>query len=220
MKQLNEFIAFVKKNRVIIYTLIGVALLLQICSTGTNSPVLRDKDTVENNISILKENSISEKPTIPIPEQPKNDFNTLLIMAFLVLAFFVAKRFGLLEKAFPKMVVFRVVHLKNKTNGNLVLKVFLLNKTNKSISFNHPTIEFFKGSKKREFVIKNIGGLNYFPLTLTPGTGHRFTIDTQKFYSTVDNMHNYKLVRMSIPTISGKKYTSIKWPSWLIFRKI
>ncbi|TLX73058.1 hypothetical protein E9993_16490 [Labilibacter sediminis] len=220
MKQLNDFLSFLKKNRLIIYLLLGIALLLQVCSYGAKPPVATGEVAIEDVTSLPSDNSVVQIPENPTPNGNDNDFGTLMLMAIAVLGFFVAKRFGLLEKAFPRVLIFRVIHLKNKTNGNLVIKIFLLNKTDKSISFNNPSIAFFKGSQKREFVIKNIGGLNYFPLTLTPGTGQRFTIDAQKFYTNIDNLDEYKLVQMAISTTSGKTYKSIKWPTWLILRRI
>lgn len=219
MKQLNDFILFLKKNRIIIYTILATVILLQICSYGAKPPTHSGDVTIENKAP-LSENTLIPQDANNTTNHSDNNFRTLMLMALLVLGFFVVKRFGWLEKLFPKIVVFRVVHFKNKSNGNLVLKIFLLNKTNNSISFNNPSIEFFKGSQKREFVIKNIGGLNYFPLTLTPGTGQRFTIDAQKFYANVNELNDYKLIRMVITTTSGKTYKSIKWPTWLNFRKI
>lgn len=220
MKQLNDFIFFLKKNRIIIYTILAMAILLQVCSYGAKPPAHTGDLNIENTVPLSENTLIPPDVNSNTPNHSDNNFRTLMLMALLVLGFFVVKRFGWLEKLFPKIVVFRVVHLKNKSNGNLALKIFLLNKTNNSISFNNPSIEFFKGSKKREFVIKNIGGLNYFPLTLTPGTGQRFTIDAQKFYANAKELDEYKLIRMAITTTSGKTYKSIKWPSWLNFRKI
>ncbi|GAF05374.1 hypothetical protein [Saccharicrinis fermentans] len=138
----------------------------------------------------------------------------------MILGFFVAQRYGWLEKLFPKVVIFKVDYAKQKATGHLVLKVLLINRTRESISFNNPTLAFFNGNQKREFIIKNIGGQNYFPITLTPGTGHKFNIDAQKFYSSIADLEKYKTIQMIITSTTGRSYKSIKWPVWLTFRRI
>lgn len=220
-RHIADFISFVRKNRIIIYVLLGSALMLQICSKGAQTPVR----SVEPQFEEITQNTPGEEvaPNEEVENEqapkPANDMKTLLIMAALILAFFVARRYGWLDKLYPKVVIFKVNHYKSKTNGNLILKVFLINKTNTSISFNNPTLCFFKGSKKREFTIKNIGGQNYFPITLTPGTGHKFNIDAQKFYDKVDGLTKYRTLRMEINSTTGTNYKSMKWPAWLTLKK-
>ncbi|MGQ1785195.1 MULTISPECIES: hypothetical protein [unclassified Saccharicrinis] len=220
-KQLKDFIAFVHKNRVVIYVLLGTVFMLQICSRGALPPERTSAPQVQEITPSAQEQGIpQEAPPEEQPRQPQTDFTHLLLMAAVILGFFVAKRYGWLDKLFPRVVIFKVDHYKQKNTGNLILKVFLINKTNTSISFNNPTLAFFKGKKKREFVIKNIGGQNYFPITLTPGTGHKFNIDAQKFYSKVEGLEQYKTLRMEITNTTGTSYKSMKWPVWLTFRKM
>ncbi len=220
-KQVADFVAFLKKNRVIIYVLLGMALMMQICSKGALPPI-RTSEPQYQDITPQTEQSMIPQESTPAdhPETPQTDFTTLLLMAFFILAFFVAKRYGWLDKIFPKVVIFKVDHYKQKGTGNLILKVFLINKTKHSISFNNPNLIFFKGNKKREFIIKNIGGKNHFPVTLTPGTGHKFNIDAQKFYTNVEGLKSYKTLRMEISSTTGSSYKSMKWPAWLTFRSI
>ncbi len=219
-KQIKDFWGFVKKNRVIIYTLLGVALLMQICSRGALPPVRSSEPQVKEITPEVNDNSVPETNNKNTDKSKRNDFTHILLMVGLILAFFVAKRYGWLDKLFPKIVIFKVEYYKQKSTGNLLLKVFLINKTKTSISFNNPMLIFYNGSKKREFVIKNIGGQSYFPITLTPNTGNRFTIDAQKFYNNVQGLDDYKTIRMVITDNIGKSYKSIKWPTWLTFRKI
>ncbi len=220
-RHIADLVSFIKANRLIIYVLLGSALMLQICSKGAQQPT-RSADSQYEEITqpdSEEAEAPSENTEMDQAPKPANDMNTLLLMAALILAFFVAKRYGWLDKLYPKVVIFKVNHHKSKTNGNLILKVFLINKTNTSISFNNPTLCFFKGSNKREFIIKNIGGQNYFPITLAPGTGHKFNIDTQKFYDSVEGLTKYKTLRMEINSTTGTKYKSAKWPAWLTFKK-
>ena len=219
-KQIKDFWGFVKKNRVIIYTLLGVALLMQICSKGALPPVRSSEPQVKEITPDVNDNSIPKPDNQNTNRQDRNDFTHILLMVGLILAFFVAKRYGWLDKLFPKIVIFKVEYYRQKSTGNLLLKVFLINKTKTSISFNNPMLIFYNGSKKREFVIKNIGGQSYFPITLTPNTGNRFTIDAQKFYNNVQGLDDYKTIRMVITDNVGKSYKSIKWPTLLTFRKI
>ncbi|SMO69977.1 hypothetical protein SAMN06265379_105121 [Saccharicrinis carchari] len=217
-----SFLSFIKKNRIIIYVLLGTALMLQICSKGAQqairSPEPQYKEITQpapQDELLPHENSETEKPP-----GPANNLNSLLIMTAILLALFVARRYGWLDKMLPKVVIFKVNHYKNKTTGHLILRVFLINRTSTSITFNNPTLCFFKGNKKRAFIIKNIGGQNYFPITLTPGTGHKFNIDAQKFYDNVEGLTKYKTLRMEINSTTGTTYKSIKWPSWLTFKRI
>jgi len=220
-KQISEFVAFLKKNRIIIYALLGITLMMQICSKGalppvrTTEPQFKEITSDNDPTAISQENAPEE-----MDRQPQTDFTSLLLMALVILAFFVAKRYGWLDKLFPKVVIFKVDYFKQKQTGNLILKVFLINKTNQTISFNNPQLIFYKGNNKRAFVIKNIGGQNYFPITLTPGTGHKFNIDAQKFYTNVEGLKQYKTIRMEINSTTGKSYKSMKWPTWLTFRTL
>ncbi len=221
-RHIADFISFIKANRIIIYVLLGSAFMLQVCSKGAQTPVRYLEPQFEEITQPAPEEVDVPNEDVEINQAPNpaNDMNTLLIMAVLILAFFVAKRYGWLDKLYPKVVIFKVNHYKSKTKGNLILKVFLINKTNTSISFNNPTLCFYKGNKKREFTIKNIGGQNYFPITLTPGTGHKFNIDAQNFYDKVDGLTEYKTLRMEINSTTGTNYKSMKWPAWLTFKKI
>ncbi len=213
----KDFLAFVKKNRMIIYAILGVTLLLQVCSRNM---LPTDKSTVPQPSEITtQEPGIIENFQEPEP-QPANDYSTIMLMVGAVLLFFVAKKYGWIDKLFPKVVIFKVDYFKQKQNNNLVLRAFIINKTALSISFNNPTLTFYNGNQKRSFVIKNIGGQNYFPITLTPGTGHKFTIDAQKFYDNVEGLNSYKTLRMEVASTSGKTYKSMKWPVWLTFRKL
>ncbi len=217
MKQLNEFLAFLKKNRVILYVILGLALTMQICSRGALPPETKDTRTIENNTPDITQTPLSQTPANTEHPTPKKNYNSLLIMAIIVLTFVLAKRYGYLKKIIPQVVVFRVKHYKQKSNGRLAIKILLINHTRKDISFMPPSILFFKGKEKREFTIKNIGGYNYFPLTLMPGTGQKLTIDVQKFYDQVDGLEQYRTICMKICSTSGKTYQSIKWPVYLTF---
>lgn len=218
MKQIHQSLAFLKKNRIIIYTLLGIALMMQICSRGALPPIHSETPISENIETIDITKPLSGDTTQD--EEPRTDFTTLLIMTIAALGFFVAKRYGWLNKLYPQVVVFRVQHFKQKSTGNLILKIVLINHTKRDISFLTPTIVFFKGKKNRAFNIKNIGGQNYFPLTLMPGTGQKFTIDAQKFYAQVEGLNQYKTICMKISSITGKTYQSTKWPVALTFRKL
>ncbi|WP_066632052.1 hypothetical protein [Labilibacter marinus] len=218
-KKVSDFLAFVKKNRLVIYVLVGTALMMQICSKGALPP---DRTTAPQtqDVTILEEPEPSTQEPEQVPRAPKTDYTSLLIMTVAILSFFVAKRYGWLDKLFPKIVIFKVDYFRQKSTGNLIVKVFLINKTKSSISFNNPKLAFYKGSKKREFIIKNIGGENYFPITLTPGTGHKFNIDAQKFYNNVEGLDTYKSIQMEVTSTTGKSYKSMKWPTWLTFRRM
>lgn len=218
MQQLQGFLDFLKKNRIIIYVMLGLAFTMQVCSIANPGPEQGDAVYSDNSVSQYSEQSIQQPETGDKPQT--FNYNSMWVMLFVTLIFYVAKRKGWLQKIMPQVVIFRVGHYKVKSNGNLALRVFIINQTKRDITFNAPSIQFYKGSSKREFAIKNIGGHNYFPLTLMPGTGHKFTIDAQKFYNNVDGLNDYKTIAMQICTNTGKCYKSIKWPASLAFRKL
>ncbi|MCW3788720.1 hypothetical protein [Plebeiibacterium sediminum] len=218
MQQLKGFLDLLKKNRIIIYVMLGLALTMQVCSIANPGPEKVEEGYSENAVSQYSEQPLQQPE---VGEKPQTfNFNSLWLMLVVTLVFYVAKRKGWLDKIMPQLVIFRVGHYKVKSNGNLALRVFIINQTKRDITFNAPSIQFYKGSSKREFAIKNIGGHNYFPLTLMPGTGHKFTIDAQKFYNNVDGLNDYKTIAMQICTNTGKCYKSIKWPASLAFRKL
>lgn len=220
MKQISNFLAFVKKNRVIIYSMLACMLVLQICSEGSKPPV-NQVEEVQEVISLNEGGeSVEQGERVEQPPSRSQDYTNILLMTILVLSFFVAKRYGWLEKIFPSIVVFQVNHFKQKSTGNHVLKIAVINKTSKDVSLMQPTIVFYKGNKSREFAIKNIGGLNYFPLTLLPNTGQKFTIDAEKFYNNVEGLKEFKTIQVKMCSTGGKCYKSMKWPKGLTFRKL
>ncbi|MCW3806725.1 hypothetical protein [Plebeiibacterium marinum] len=218
-RQLNNFLDFFKKNRIIIYVMLGLALMMQVCSRGAG---IQESMPEAPQSEVVSPQTSDYPSQAPSDEAPSGDggFVSMLLVTIIVLGFFVAKRYGYLDKLLPKIVIFRVGYYRLKSNGNLALKVYIINQTQRDITFNAPTILFFKGKDKREFAIKNIGGQNYFPITLMPGTGHKFTIDAQKFYNNVDGLNDYKTIRMQICSNCGKCYKSMKWPVGLTFKKI
>lgn len=198
--------------------MLGIALSMQVCSISNKSESPEPNAISENTVSEYSE-ELMQQPADG--EQPQSfNINSLWVILFLTLLFYVAKRKGWLQKIMPQVVIFRVGHYKVKSNGNLALRVFVINQTQRDITFNAPSIQFYNGNAKREFAIKNIGGQNYFPLTLMPGTGHKFTIDAQKFYNNVEGLNDYKTISMQICSNTGKCYRSMKWPASLTFRKI
>ncbi len=224
MKQIQDFLAFVKKNKYFLFIILGIIILLQVLSLGSRPSVTQNTDPrTEKQMNQTEwsfEQPENRDVTPPVQNTNKNDFTSIIILAILVLVFVLAKKYGYLEKLFPSIFIFRTTYFKQKSTGNLVVKVWLINKTKSDISLNNPTVSFFKGSKKREFTIKNIGGQNYFPLTLMPNTGHKFVIDIQKFYNNIDDLKEYKNIQMKICATSGKCYKSTKWPASLTFRTI
>ncbi|MDB4334746.1 hypothetical protein OAA06_00145 [bacterium] len=222
MKNINDLLEFLKKNRLIIYIILGLILILQICSKGSQ-PIINTETITD--IPAIEQPSLPNELSIPPqdesqPENEKPEIPNLWILLIVVLSLFVARRKGWLDKIYPQIFILRVVYYKRKTNGELVLKVFILNRTRKSVTIEAPSLAFFKGKEKRQFVIKNLGGQQLFPLILLPGTGHKFVISAQKFYDNVDGLSQFKTIRMLLPTQNGKTYKSTKWPVVLTWRRM
>ncbi len=220
MQKFKDLLEFLKKNRLIIYVIFGMAIMLQICSKGAETPIKNPSPVTENVHPLIQNPSVDVNNPNLENQNPGTDLQSLLLIAIVVLGFFVAKRYGWIEKLYPKVVIFRVSFYKVRLNGKLALKVVLINHTKRDITFNNPSIQFFKGKDKREFSIKNIGGQNYFPITLLPNTGHKFTIDAQKFYDQVEGLSEHRSIRMVISATDGTSYKSIKWPIALTYKKL
>jgi len=217
MNQLKQIGEFLKKNRTVIYVILGLALMLQICSRGASTP---GTTTTTQGVEEVITDSIQGMEAPTNEPSHSNDINSLMIMIGLVLAFFVAKRYGYLEKLFPKVVIVKLSFAKQRSTGKLIAQVVLINHKKEAINFENPVLIFHKGSKKREFVIKNMGGVNYFPLTLVSGVGHKFNVDIQKFYDNVEGLSQFKNISVSFKTTVGKTHTSMKWPTWMVTKKI
>ncbi len=226
MKQFQEFLALVKKNKYFLLVILGIIILLQILSKGaeptvSHSPESQWEESINQQDELNNQQSDpSETPT----RRRGNDFSSIIILAFFVVAYFLAKKYGYLDKIMdkitPSIFILRTSYFKQKSTNHLVIKVLIINKTKSDVSLNNPTICFYKGKDVREFTIKNIGGQNYFPLTLMPNTGHKFVIDAQKFYDNVQDLKDHKSIQMKICSSSGKCYKSIKWPVSLTFKTI
>ncbi len=224
MKQVQDFLTLVKKNKYFLFIILGLIILLQILSLGARPTVsdrtdLQTEETARQTEWSFEQQQNNETPT-QRQDNHKNNFNSIIILAVVALAFVLAKKYGYIDKLFPSIFILRTSFYKQKSTGHLVIKVLLINKTKSDVSLNNPTICFSKGSKVREFAIKNIGGQNYFPLTLMPNTGHKFVIDAQKFYNNIEDLKKYKTIQMKICSSSGKCYKSSKWPASLTFRTI
>ncbi len=218
-KQVQQLALFLKKNRTIIYIILGTALLMQLLSSNlfeTQSPAPEQISQIESVTS--RSNDLQSQEQSPSTNKP--GMRQFLWMVILVLLFFVAKRRGWLEKLFPRIVLVRLSLAKQKSTGHLVAKVLLINHKKEAISFESPTVNFHKGKDTRSFVIKNIGGVNYFPIALASGTGHKFNIDLDKFYNNVEGLKEYKRISVHFGTTSGKEYRTGKKFVWMVFKHI
>ncbi|NPA36226.1 MAG: hypothetical protein GXO47_05200 [Chlorobi bacterium] len=218
MKNLIEQIKlFYLKNRIFIISILFFILMMQVCNNGT----------VNNNSTSLK----NEQPRKSVSTQPrnmspidsviyktinKNDRNEtgnsfmleFLLMTGLVFAFYLLQKRGLLEKILPQKVSVRSKLIKKKETGETLLTIEIINKTKDSITFEPPVLTFKRFSKTRSFKIKGNDGVSLFPLTLTPGTSHKLTINIDRMKNNIPELQKYKNIYVTVKTDTGKIHQS------------
>jgi hypothetical protein len=118
-------------------------------------------------------------------------------------------------KWFPGHVALRVVKGKDQVTGRKLIRISIDNKTQDSVTFMPPMVVFSKWGKERRFRLKGSDQDEMFPLTLTPGTGHRVVIDLDQFYEKIPDLKGTNRVGASVKTTGEKEYKSFALPRWL-----
>lgn len=122
---------------------------------------------------------------------------------------------ALFQQWFPGRVHFRVSKGKDRVTGRKLMRIAIENNTREGLTFMAPMIVFSKWGKERRFRIRGSNQEESFPLTLTPGTGHRLLLDLDQFYEKIPDLKDSTRVGASIETTDGKKFKKFVWPRWL-----
>jgi hypothetical protein len=127
---------------------------------------------------------------------------------------------SLVQSLFPGHVKMKVVRMKDKVTGRKLLRISVENRTSEGLTFLAPMILFSKWGNERQFRLKSSNQEDMFPLTLTPGTGHKVVIDLDQFYEKIPDLKGTARVGAYIETTDGKQYKKFALPPWLdIFLK-
>jgi len=134
----------------------------------------------------------------------RRDLTSLYIaIGLLLIAAIIFALRGRLQRFLPVIisgrVSFKLQLALDEGRDRLLLRLRLNNGTNSSKTFNSPNVLFRKGSNTRVFKINS----DSFPITLTPGTMHKVTVDVQKLYDKVSDLDGYNKIGASIELIGG-----------------
>lgn len=192
---------FYTRHRIIILVGLGFVLLMQICSQGakvhrSDVPVAEEQ-YIEGGDSDIKPLAQIEQ------EQRRNDAlpgsSSLLIMMVLVLVFYMGIKKGWFVKIMPSIVWISLQVKRNKSTGQRVLKIGVVNQTKESKTFQPPILIFGEPFKTgRKFRIKGGDGQDVFPLTLMPGTSHQLVINLDQFRNKAGIVKGYRWVKVEV----------------------
>ena len=151
-------------------------------------------------------------------EEPDGLFTMLLLLSIGVGIVWLTRQpwwLSILHKWFPGQVQLRVFKGKDKITGKNLLKVTIENKTRDALTFLPPMVVFKKWGKERRFRLKGSDQEDMFPLTLTPGTGHRILLDMNQFFEKIPDLKKSNRVGAMVETSEGKTYKKFVWPRWI-----
>jgi len=211
-KYWDELKTFYLKNRLWILGGLFFLLMMQICSQGGK---VQKTTPVSTEISEPTEHSLDElesltNSTVDVNNQRKT-FNSdyLLLLMGLGLFYYVAMKRKWFHKLAPSIVWVSLKIKKLKGPKTRLARMTVVNKTKGNLTFEAPVLVFGAPFKKsRKFRLKS-GGDNIFPLTLTPSTSHKITIDLDQFTFKAGVDKSYNLFKVELTDTHQKKYSSI-----------
>jgi hypothetical protein len=124
---------------------------------------------------------------------------------------------SLWQKWFPGKVHLRVFRGKDKITGKALLKISIENKTTEGLTFQPPQLVFKNWGNERRFRLKGSNQEDMFPLTLTPGTGHKLVLDLNQFYEKIPDLKKANRVGAMVETTDGNSYKKFVLPRWINF---
>ncbi|MDG5801016.1 hypothetical protein QA597_11655 [Marinilabiliaceae bacterium ANBcel2] len=232
---MSDLIDFWRRNRMLIIMILSFMVIMNLCSrlfVPVEKPVpVSDKevkervesqsDTSDNEYTLKSYEEIMYERSLEEQKRGSSIFRFIFFLIALLLVLYYIHRKGVPEDLKPKWlkprwVSFKTLLLTDKQTERLLMKILIKNRTQESITFDAPLLQFKRGEKKREFKIKS----SDFPLTLTADTSHSLIIDIDNFYDKVENLSKYKRIGATVKTTTGKKYKTIAWPKWFVIKSI
>ncbi|MFO8000816.1 MAG: hypothetical protein R6U46_06195 [Marinilabilia sp.] len=222
-----DFHRFWRKNKNIVLTGLFFLFLISYCNQQaprqtqqpqeqeeTASDTLSDSDdrSLKSFEQLMEERRSQQK------KRPGGFFTVFLLLMIGVGLVWVARQpwwQRIWRQWFPGRVQFRVSKGKDRVTGRQLLKISIVNKTREGLTFMPPMIVFSKWGKERRFRLRGSDQEKMFPLTLTPGTGHRVVLDLDQFYEKVSDLKGANRVGAGIETTDGKRYKKFALPPWL-----
>lgn len=152
------------------------------------------------------------------PEGPGSFFTMLMLLALGFGIVWLARQKWWLDvwtKWFPGRVKFKVTKGKDRVTRRDLLRIWIFNNTAEGLTFMPPMVVFRKGGKERRFRFRSSNQDEMFPLTLTPGTGHRVVLDLEQFFEKIPDLKGAGSIGATVETTDGKKYKDFALPAWL-----
>jgi hypothetical protein len=222
---IKKLIDFWHRNRTFIWIVLSVMFLMNLCGRMfmPNSNAYKQSTEIgvfnqegDDPILLKSYDEIMDKRIEDKKTQNKSFFNfALLVTAISLLIYYLYKK-DWITSLRPSVVWLRTCLAHNRTNGRLLIEIIIYNFTRESKTFETPYIYFNYWHKQRVFKVNS--GL--FPITLTPGTTHKLTIDVDNFYDKVAGLKKFGRIGVKVETSNGKIYKNIALPRWMVFKKV
>ncbi len=212
MEILQKISAFFNQFRWAITLALLACCIMQQCTISTlRSQLAFVKDKYENpinNINNEATESVSNTDT-DYPTTLETDNNTIITIVYFLIALGIILSFAWYKSWWPFSV-----WLKGKIwqdlNGRVVYTLTATNRGREAVTLNNATIEFINLREQRKFRMP----VTDFPLTLTKGTTHTFSVSLQKLMEQHQELTNYKMIRVSVEcngTIRRTLPLGIRW---------
>ncbi|PWE00551.1 hypothetical protein DDZ16_05715 [Marinilabilia rubra] len=180
----------------------------------TEAPSQMEKDS--SKLKTFEELMRQRQPNQP--EGPGSFFIMLLLLGLGVGIVWVTRQpwmIALWQNWFPGKVHLKVFKSKDKITGKNLVKVSIENNTRDGLTFLPPQLVFKSWGNERRFRLKGSNQEDMFPLTLTPGTGHRLVLDLDQFYEKIPDLRKANRVGAMVETTDGKIYKKFLLPGWV-----
>ncbi len=210
-KYLEEIKDFYLKNRLWIIGGLFFIMLMQICSQGGKV----EQHTVQDNArqELAEDTDIPLDSLVSVNDETTNtrpvvNSDYLFVLLGLGLLLVVAFRKRWLNQLMPSIIWITLKIKRQKQAKNRLARISVVNKTKNSITIQAPVL-VFGGlfTKSRKFRLKG-GGDSVFPLTLTPATSHRITIDIDQFRQKAGIDKGFRWAKVELYSDQQKKYSS------------
>jgi len=210
------------------YILIGLffLFLVNLCHRPAPNRTSRPEDTRQESVRDTTDDDrylksyeeLMRERRAEQEQRPGSFFFTFVLLLLGVAIVWIARQKwaqSLWQQWFPGKVKFRVSKVKDGVTGRKLLRISIENKTREGLTFLAPMIVFSSWGKERRFRIRGNNQEDMFPLTLTPGTGHRVVLDLEQFYEKLPELKGSNRVGASVETTDGKQYKKFVLPRWL-----
>lgn len=207
MNIMEQLKAWFQRNRRIIFTMLFILILIQICTPPREASerYVPPKPTFEEpkGNELKSYEQLEYEQIEKFREQKSPLLPTYLFIVAATLVIFILQRKNIMQRLVPQRVMFNADFIKS-ANGHLI-KITIDNKTRQTIELEHPLIKFSTIVKSRKFKITS----DDFPLMLAPGTSHSIVFSPGKIVDAMPELNSMPFVNIEINASNGKRYSTL-----------